>query len=861
MSEQKIPIPARLYNAAVNGHVAGTEDIIDDDKNKTQQEINTDVDTELENHQQQLDDKYNKSEVYSKSETYNKTELNSMITTPEVEYVNVEATDQTTAITDVLPATGAANTIYKIGSWDGSQYDTSKYSEYTWNGSTYVYLATRDHGVDDEPTDGSTNLVTSGGVKSALKLLEIIDNKVVSPDFSDLSKWDTNRAGAISVSEGIATITYENNIVYLIQLIPYKNGNNVYCSIDVTRTGGNNASFCPSVVFSLYDEARTLIDNVFVQNTNIYRSGYSTVTQRISSDIIIEKETETGKDVKYIGIGINYVGSFFGQDSCSIKNPIVIMSDINDVNPEYVGFSDIKSKESATVKDIKQGFVASYNHGIGVLNFNNIKNIYEKNLSLASQGISALELVNNTVKQVSSSGVKYLNFETAIDDVTSKDKIFVALDVTLSGIDDNVTLIPNAKIISGNHITPTTDKAIVLTKNGKYTIGLYIKLDNIYIAGSGQIVDNTEYNIYPSVNIDGLAINQTELTINDVRIFKNPEWININTPNNIAKWIFDIDSNVDSLIRISYNSVYSQVAESAKNIHGITPILKGKRIVTVGDSITWQETWQPHIVSNFGMEYDSVITKNGIYFVNIQNGNLFDYGLTYDYATSTFVDNNGVRYYLKEFVGSGIPMEFRRCDDNTLYSLPLTPERVNYPKYYVDGNNNKYLPAVLAYGGQGMRVTGDSNFSMYEMSHFVKLYNPDVVIFTGGTNDPVSTYGTADDPICELTLDECQGTISDVTVCSSVKGAIKRIMADCPNALVFLAAPVRSGMIDDSKPARLNLMEQYKKIAYDMGVGFIDWNSNTGITDYNLEQCFKDGIHPNSHGGWLMARKAICDML
>lgn len=111
-----------------------------------------------------LNTKANTTDVYAKSETYNKTELNSMITTPEVEYVNVEATDQTTAITDVLPATGATDTIYKIGSWDGSQYDASKYSEYTWNGSAYVYLATRDHGVDDEPTAGSDNLVKSNSI-------------------------------------------------------------------------------------------------------------------------------------------------------------------------------------------------------------------------------------------------------------------------------------------------------------------------------------------------------------------------------------------------------------------------------------------------------------------------------------------------------------------------------------------------------------------------------------------------------------------------------------------------------------------------------------------------------------------------
>lgn len=80
---------------------------------------------------------------YLKSETYSKPELNNMITTPNQEYVTVTATDQTTAATDVLPATGAADKVYRVGNWDGTQYDETCYSEYAWNGSAYVHLSTK----------------------------------------------------------------------------------------------------------------------------------------------------------------------------------------------------------------------------------------------------------------------------------------------------------------------------------------------------------------------------------------------------------------------------------------------------------------------------------------------------------------------------------------------------------------------------------------------------------------------------------------------------------------------------------------------------------------------------------------------
>jgi hypothetical protein len=80
---------------------------------------------------------------YTKNETYTKEEVNNLITTLNQEYVSVTATDQTTAVTDVLPAIGLANTVYRVGSWDGSQYDVTKYSEYAWNGKDYVHLSTK----------------------------------------------------------------------------------------------------------------------------------------------------------------------------------------------------------------------------------------------------------------------------------------------------------------------------------------------------------------------------------------------------------------------------------------------------------------------------------------------------------------------------------------------------------------------------------------------------------------------------------------------------------------------------------------------------------------------------------------------
>lgn len=102
---------------------------------------------------------------YTKAETYTKEEVNGLITTPSQEYKTYEATDQTTDITDILPSTGEADTIYRVGSWDGTQYDAGYYSEYAWSttSSAYVFLKKDNVGIDEEPTPGSSKSVTSGG--------------------------------------------------------------------------------------------------------------------------------------------------------------------------------------------------------------------------------------------------------------------------------------------------------------------------------------------------------------------------------------------------------------------------------------------------------------------------------------------------------------------------------------------------------------------------------------------------------------------------------------------------------------------------------------------------------------------------
>lgn len=152
MAEKYQPIPHRLKNVAIGGHVAGAIDIYDDKLFKNQQDIN--------------------ENTYRKDETYSKEQLNNMITTPSQEYLSVTATAETTSVDDIatLIATKypdgkeSADTVYRVGCWDGEQYDTGVYTEYVWDGTQYIPVDVKEFGFDEEPTNGSDNLVKSGDI-------------------------------------------------------------------------------------------------------------------------------------------------------------------------------------------------------------------------------------------------------------------------------------------------------------------------------------------------------------------------------------------------------------------------------------------------------------------------------------------------------------------------------------------------------------------------------------------------------------------------------------------------------------------------------------------------------------------------
>ena len=117
-------IAGRIHSTSQEEVVTTTNEILDDTNfvgGKKQSEVNQEVSEELALHTNRLNALTGQN------------------------YVTVVATQSTTAadIPTLINASGEgeqADTLYRVGFWDGSAYVADKYTEYAWNGTAYVIL-------------------------------------------------------------------------------------------------------------------------------------------------------------------------------------------------------------------------------------------------------------------------------------------------------------------------------------------------------------------------------------------------------------------------------------------------------------------------------------------------------------------------------------------------------------------------------------------------------------------------------------------------------------------------------------------------------------------------------------------------
>lgn len=305
-----------------------------------------------------------------------------------------------------------------------------------------------------------------------------------------------------------------------------------------------------------------------------------------------------------------------------------------------------------------------------------------------------------------------------------------------------------------------------------YTEGLY----------GGEIIEGAKYVVI-------VFINQYVPTTQPFRVY-------VNNPN-----------------RIAYKAYFSQK-------------MGGKKLVTIGDSLTAQCGWQFKLSRASGMVWSFPECYFGLGYVNLNDGT---------------------------------------------YTLENKSSDPNYRRAY---------PSAV--GGTGIKPTVAD--SIFMRSFDVKYYQPDIIFIYAGENDRVNTWvtpgntGTTPDEIVANEIPYKTNAIDDsICAIAAYKGMIENLMENCPGAIIYIVSSMRvyceigkevGGVIrfqdlEDVKnwenTARFPRVEYMRAIAKYYNLPLIDLWSKSGINDYNASQWYgataydATQVHPAKNGYLRMA--------
>lgn len=187
------------------------------------------------------------------------TEVNRATAAEQLLQEQYNALTQSDIIVGALPASGVANMIYRVPG-------ESSYSDYMWNGSTWVLMATYNNAIDNEPTFKSENLVESGGVIESIGKISFecsVSQGTGNRVFFDKSFMQAQDKIYI-VIDG-ETAAYKNNSLYA--LVTYDNSEDEVFTIS------------PSLKYKYIEDTRKIKSlKMYIYNTSSLGSGYINLT-------------------------------------------------------------------------------------------------------------------------------------------------------------------------------------------------------------------------------------------------------------------------------------------------------------------------------------------------------------------------------------------------------------------------------------------------------------------------------------------------------------------------------------------------------------------------------------------------------
>ncbi len=276
------------------------------DGNKTQTEVNAELAQSIQEETQRA--AAAESERYTKKETYSKPEVNNMVA-PQHDYVTVETYADLANISE-----HPEGCVYRVSNYDGTntQVDATKYSEYAWDGTQYIHLATKSQ--VGEVFDVSEYNATGGTLATYASLSALLSDANLSTIIPS-----GVRKGGMSVK----FVQSSDN-----KYVQYR-----YTGTEITGTPN---PFLNIANWEKQGEEVEVVDNINAGESSIYKG-----------NIQLAKLLDAGKVLKLQGIGgagqsnITAVGQYFYSTySNKIFRCIVLNSPVETSTFEEVPFAD-----------------------------------------------------------------------------------------------------------------------------------------------------------------------------------------------------------------------------------------------------------------------------------------------------------------------------------------------------------------------------------------------------------------------------------------------------------------------------------------------------------------------------------------
>lgn len=230
---------------------------------------------------------------------------------------------------------------------------------------------------------------------------------------------------------------------------------------------------------------------------------------------------------------------------------------------------------------------------------------------------------------------------------------------------------------------------------------------------------------------------------------------------------------------------------------------RGKKVLTIGDSITQGNTWQPTLKTLLGASemWNRGVANSTLASFTVDEGTTLPQMAIYT-DTSTYTEDVNSVVYQSPYTGDGT-------------DLPTGVEAQNYWMH------------------------GDNRFATYPTTQ------QDLVIIMCGTND---FYRSIDVGEMKYTAYwNSQEIYNKATVCGALCELIRRlnVLYNYKAKIVVVGMPWNNGIQDaDSGTRFFDTLDGIKSTARQMGVHYIDLVSALGWNNQNLKSKCSDGVHP-----------------